>query len=365
MKKIVSWVSIALAIQILGAQQIQIQALKPNPYFIKSEDIFNLQITNPSSISIQTKLKGVWFYEGNKAVELAAENFTINPGINNVSSNSINVLSKTYFIKAVEDVESATGIFPAGKFRACIYLECVDPNCNGAGASIISRETDPCYEFSVEQPTPLLLSTPFNGNVSNNHRPNFSWIPPMPIANNLELNYTFTLVQKTTAKQSCTEAIIRNRPIYKADDITGIFLNYPADLDQLDTGNYAWQVSANYEGIVVATSEAWCFEVKEEKEKIDSNVYVKFKTTDNDIHHCKKKLYLSYEELYNGEELKFKLYNQKGDEILIKQKYKSAYGECKFVFDLDELKLRPNQVYTLTLKNQIGKNYKVKFKVIN
>lgn len=365
MKNGLLWACCALITTVLNAQKIQVQAISPNPYFIKSEDIFNLQITNPSSNAINVTIKGIWFYEGKNAVELLTENIVLQPGINTLNPQNTTVKSKSYLLKVVDDFETSTGNFPAGHYRACIYLSCVTADCNGAGNGIVTSETDPCYEFTAEQPSPLLLSSQPNGNESNNHRPVFTWIPPMPLGGNLDLTYTMTLVQKNSKKQSCTDAILRNRPLLQQDNISSNILAYPADIDQLDTGEYAWQVTAMYEGFSVATSEAWCFTVKEEVKKIDSNVYVTLKTTDNDIHHCKNKLYLSYEELYNGETLNFKLYNQKGIEIPLKEKLKSTYGESRFIIDLNELGLKQNQVYSLCLKNQIGKNYKLRFQLIN
>lgn len=272
MNKNILGLAIALFTTVLRAQQIQVQAIKPNPYFLKSEDIFNLQITNPTSQVIDVKIKGIWFFEGQKAVEIQSENTALQPGINTFNSQNPGVINKAYLLKAVDDVETSTGALPAGHYRACIYISCVSPDCNGVGLTILASETDPCYEFTAEQPTPLLLSSQDNGNISDQHRPTFTWIPPMPLGGNLDLNYTLKLVQKNNKQQGCNDAIMRNRPLLKEENIQGQILNYPADIDQLDTGDYAWQVSAQYEGYTVATSEAWCFRVEEKVEVKDKKV---------------------------------------------------------------------------------------------
>lgn len=358
------WVFIALFTKLISAQQVQIQAIQPNPYYLKSEDIFNLQVTNPTLTSIEVKIKGIWFLEGKKAVELMSENTILQPGVNTFSSQSPGINSKVYYAKAVDEVESSIGNLPAGHYRACIYLSCIKPDCNGACANILASEITPCYEFTLEQPTPLLLNSQVNGNISNEHRPSFTWIPPMPLGGNPDVNYTLTLVKKNSSKQGCTDAILRNRPLLKQDNINGTILNYPADTEPLDTGDYAWQVSAMYEGLSVAISEVWCFRVEEKTGKEDSNVYVKLKTNDYDVHHCKSKLYFAYDELYTSEMLEIKLYDPKGKLLPVKQEFKTEYGESLFVVDLEPLKLNKQQIYSLLVKDQAGKKYKLRFQCL-
>lgn len=371
MNKNILGLAIALFTTVLRAQQIQVQAIKPNPYFLKSEDIFNLQITNPTSQVIDVKIKGIWFFEGQKAVEIQSENTALQPGINTFNSQNPGVINKAYLLKAVDDVETSTGALPAGHYRACIYISCVSPDCNGVGLTILASETDPCYEFTAEQPTPLLLSSQDNGNISDQHRPTFTWIPPMPLGGNLDLNYTLKLVQKNNKQQGCNDAIMRNRPLLKEEDISGQILNYPADIDQLDTGDYAWQVSAQYEGYTVATSEAWCFRVEEkvEKKKIDTFMYVELKKNldASFIYYKPEDLFcFVYNGSYQNVELDVVILNEntntevlplaeKREESAKKQEDLTlhAFGENKYSINLGDYGLTSGK-YIVKIKNNLG-----------
>lgn len=353
----------------LCGQQLQVQAIKPNPYFIKSEDIFNIQVVNPTSSSIDVKFKGVWFYQGQKGVELQSENAVLQPGVNVFSAGNPGVTSKTYFIKAIDEVETSTGTLPAGKYRACIYIACIKPDCNGAGSNVVLSETDPCYEFNVEQPTPLLLNSQPNGNISNEHRPAFTWIPPMPLGANPDLKYTLTLVRKNSVKQGCTDAVLRNRPLLKEDNISGTLLNYPGDVDELDTGDYAWQVNAVYDGYTVATSEAWCFKVEEKKKKKDTLMYVELKRRMDAsfINYAKDDLFcFIFNGTYQNVKLDCRIYNEqtnteilplpeKREESAVKEEFVvlHSFGENKYAINLADYNLLPGQ-YMVKIKDNLG-----------
>ena len=349
----------------INAQKLDIKLNYPNPFFVNSDDILNIQITNPTNKEIEVSIIGIWNYNGAKAVTLVTDRFTLKSGLNQIHSSLIAISEKSYYNQTVEEIESSTGVLPIGNYTACISIKCMNPDCSGAGANIISNEQNSCINVSVVNPTPLLLNTPFHNSYLKTDRPNFSWIPPMPIASDGDVSYRLVLVKKTRKSQSCNDAIKRNRPLLDQNNIMNPVLIYPGDLDILDSGEYAWQVSAFKSNNFVCQSDAWCFNIGEEKILNQKNeVYVKLSTTDNNTHHIRSNLFFSFIESYSSQKLSVKLFNQKGKEILLNQAFYTKYGENQFVLNLEQLGLEKGPTYHFKVKDQVGKIYNLNFQIL-
>lgn len=349
----------------LHAQKLEIKLLSPNPYFLSSDDIFNVQITNPLSSEIEVKLTGIWKFNGGKAVSVFSDRLVLKTGLNQFNSSIIPIIDKTYHNQLVEETESSSGKLPFGTYTACLIAQCATNDCSGAGTTILSHEQSYCFDVTVLNPTPLLLASPCNGCDLDTKRPNFSWIPPMPVYSGGELTYSLKLVMKSDKTQSCMDAIKRNRPILEQENITNPLLVLPGDFDDLDSGDYAWQVTAFNGKNFVAESDAWCFSIGKDtiKEK-ETDVYVKLTTTDKDIHHIRTNLFFMFEELYSPQQLTVKLYNQKGTEIRLTQNFNTVYGENRFTLDIESLSLEKGSTYLFKIKDQVGKIYNLRFQVL-
>lgn len=348
----------------IKAQTVSVQMNSLNPFKVKSEEIFNLSIVNPTSVEINVKIIGNWILENKKVVVLTINNVTLKPGVNIINEQNYFSLEKQYFNNIVEINERNTSSLPPGTYKACISLQCVTNDCSGAGNKVISNEITHCIDVNIINPNPFLLTSPYNKAELLEKRPNFSWLPVTNIGSDLNIKYTLTLVKKSNQEQSCNEAIIRNRPLYVSEELTFPMLIYPGDLPDLDTGQYSWRVEAISNNTKVAISESWCFSVVNKKEFLDSNVYVKLTTTDHNIHHVKGNLYFLYTEIYSSELLQTQLFDQAGKELIINDIFSTNYGENKFVLDLSNLGLKKDTLYLLKIKDQAGKTYQLKFQLI-
>lgn len=349
----------------LFAQKLETKLMSPNPYFLNSDDIFNIQITNPLNIEIEVKLIGIWKFNGSNAVSIYSDKIILKAGFNQFNSANISIIDKTYHNQMVEESESSTGKLPHGAYNACLIIQCATYDCSGAGNNILSTEQNYCFDVSVLNPTPLILVSPYNGSTVNSDRPNFIWLPPMPIYSEDDLTYKLRLVKKTDKSQSCLDAIKRNRPLFEQESISNPIQLFPGDMDGLDSGEYAWQVTAYSGRNIVGESDAWCFNIGEDSIKKDENiVFVKLTTTDKDIHHIRNNLFFIYEELYTPQQLAVKIFNQNGIEIGLSQNFNTIYGENRFTLEVESLNLEKGVPYLLKIKDQAGKNYNLRFQVL-
>ncbi|HEY1047873.1 MAG TPA: hypothetical protein VGF79_15640, partial [Bacteroidia bacterium] len=167
------------------------------------------------------------------------------------------------------EIEAKTGTYPSGTYRICLWTECAQPDCNGAGQNAGSIEMPVCIQVNVENPTPLVLAFPTDKSEIDETRPTYTWIPPAPIAGIGGLNYTMTLVEMMDG-QSKSDALTMNRPIIDMQGINASTMMHPTDFPELEAGKtYAWQVQAYVGNTFVAKSEQWQFKVKKELKKID------------------------------------------------------------------------------------------------
>lgn len=253
-----------------------------------SKDILNFDIlyssNQPVNVQFEAQLNDA---SGRNVVRFMSAVHTLKSGSNSFNPTSFNITSTKYFNQDISRIESYTKFLPSGNYSYCIFIRCVDQEeiCR----KVLNPENDhsACSDFTVEPTTPLLLNYPDDEaklEITEN-RPNFNWIPPMPMGSDPNIRYTFTLV-KMLDKQTPEDAIRRNRSLYKQSEINGISLMFPNQLEDLEVGaHYAWQVSAQIGKLQIATSEVWEFEIEV---VVTAHQYVKAET----------KLNMSYINLY-------------------------------------------------------------------
>lgn len=245
-----------------------------NPYKMQVIDVFNLTVFNPSNQNVNIILVGKIELQGTGIVaEMKTRALLISPGNNKLIPDEISMEYVNFTDQSIQQFENQTGSLPPGNYRFCISPACPNPNCDGLGASFVYQESPLCKDFTILLPSPLLLNFPKDAAEIENTRPQLTWIPPMPIAAQQELTYKLRLVEKNE-NQSAIDALSRNRPLLEQSGIEGLVLNYPPDMDELDTSKkYAWQVEAYSGNLKIATSQAWYFKFKQKEKKIYGNAY--------------------------------------------------------------------------------------------
>lgn len=256
-----------------------------NSFRFTSTDVWNIDVQFTGTANLNAYLVATVTAGGRPVCTLKSGTILLTPGAQSFTSATINTAQLNYQSQAIADIESITGTYPSGNYKICYNAYCVTANCDGQGSNALFNEYPECFDLTVEPPTPLLLAFPEDKSEIEWPRPTFNWIPPMPLSQVQGFGYNYTLVERTK-NQTCTDAIIRNRPLYKQSAIDIPTLPYPAEINDLDTGKvYCWKVDGVVEGIPVAQSEVWEFRLKrEEKEKFQNIAVVPQRNSGNEFY---------------------------------------------------------------------------------
>ncbi|MBS3914713.1 MAG: hypothetical protein KG003_09445 [Bacteroidetes bacterium] len=262
MKYIVMCFCIGFTLLTANAGSVIIQPRFNNSFRFAATDVWNIDLQTQIGKGVNVYLNAEITQGGKGIVSLKSSNTLINSGVQSFTSVSLNTSQLIYKSQAIADIENLTGTFPAGNYQVCYTIHCVTADCDGLGADAIYNETSQCFEFIIEPPTPLLLASPEDKVELEWPRPTFNWIPPMPLSSVNGFNYLYTLTEKQEG-QTCNDAIIRNRPLYKQRGVEIPMLPFPPEMNDLDTGKiYCWKVEGLVDQIPVAQSEVWEFHLK-------------------------------------------------------------------------------------------------------
>lgn len=347
---------------------VQISARQTTAFNFKAQDAWNIDVIYSGTSDVNAIIRATIANSQNLTVAvLNSPKFLLKKGYNNLNPDIMMGSSIDYLSGAIAEIEQLTGSFPSGLYKVCYSISCATPDCDGQGARAIYQETPFCTEYHIENPTPLLLASPDDKAVLEFKRPNFYWIPPMPLSNVRGFSYNYTLVE-ARKDQSCPDAVLGNRPIYKGTDILNTSLNFPGEIDDLDTGKrYCWKVDGMVEGQNVAQSEVWEFTIKPEEEVIPEMVVLKPKKNIKLESHefgTKDTLTLVFDQKYTKEEQSFWRIQLEGSDIesfYLKPELSNNVhnGKDQVMILPDALgELKQDQYYTIkvyTLKNDILK----------
>ncbi|MCB9262595.1 MAG: DUF928 domain-containing protein [Flavobacteriales bacterium] len=336
--------------------------INPHPiagFQFSSKDMLNFDVVYTKDLPVKVQFSAVLQdAQGKPVVEYVSSTYTLQTGNNAFTPTNFNIAQTRWTNKTIAEVENSTKFLPSGDYSYCIYIRCVDAlnTCK----EVFNPELDysACSEAHAEPITPLLLSFPEDEATIKEKRPNFTWIPPMPIGNNPNLTYTYTLV-KMLNDQTAEDAIRRNRSLYTQSGIKNITLMFPNQLSDLEEGeHYAWQVSAQLGEQQIATSEVWEFEV--EKEPVLP--YVNINQTQLSTHICMDVLKVLYQNQYGKHTLNYTIQDENGSDITPKGlEFQIVQGDNHLDFPIDEANLEYEKLYYLIIENPKGKQFRMKF----
>ena len=345
--------------------------INPHPvsgFQISSNDILNFDVIN-SVIGADEKGVNVKFritvkyseIGGGAILEMTSSNHLIKPGVSNFNISNVNIVSKKFLNPEIANYEIKANSFPVGEYTYCIDVLCQDNVKQCEKHFIQEQSSTQCSEFTIRPMTPLLLSLPADEDVLKIKRPNFSWIPPMPLGSDPDISYEMTLVH-LNKDQRGEDGIRRNRPIFKRDGIKSTNLTFPTTLEDLEAGeHYAWQVKARLGNIVAGTSEVWEFEIEEERSFINA---VNINKNVLGVHSCNETLTIQYTSDNEGI-LDFEVYNSKGDRITPYEDFKIKRGDNIIILPNYLLEYNNGEVLKLVVKDPKNRTYKVEFTFID
>lgn len=281
--------------------------------------------------------------------------FPLAKGLNFVPAG---IFNKSIFLFAQNNegyLLSRTRNFADGDYEYCFAVNLYPLK----GNTIPVDYYENCFNQVIERATPMMLTNPYDREVSCNSRPVFMWQPSMPIQP--LVRYTFTLVE-ANPKQSKAEAIAYNRPLIFQPNLRGNILNYPALSPALEKGKkYYWQVLAVNSDMVVARSEIWEYSIDCGKEdtKVESDGYRELKESrDEGAYITSRWLRFAFYNPYGAAPMSYTIIDLTEKEKALKKVpvLQMQGGYNKYELDLEDMQgLIKQHQYLLTMTMNNGK----------
>lgn len=342
-----------------------IQPRVRNTFRFTADDIWNINVqftgTGTPQVIIESSIRS----KQGLVLQAKSNATVLKTGLNSFTSISLGTSQLSYVNADMANAVSLLGSLPPGSYTICYRIQCIDPQCNGAGVQAVRSETGDCSDLIVEPSTPLLLSFPEDQSVLyiNHNRPTFSWIPPNPISQLSSFNYQYTL---TVARegQSCKDAIQRNRPAYRQAGLSSHVLPYPAELNGLELEKkYCWQVHGLSGKLPVAQSEVWELRLKEEKEDSIPLTYHRLTLNHVKTFEIPKKFGVLHQEKKRSNSLVYTILDLESNIPVKSGELDVVYGENKIDFDLSDLfKAGSGKLFQLQIMNAGKMTSQMKFK---
>lgn len=252
---------------------IQVRALNTNYSYFGPNELWNIQTFSTKNKLVKARIEafvtnsfGVLIYQSTTGI------VDIKPGIDIFNVQNLVLIKNSVLDRNIDQYLRMTQMFPNGNYSVCYTIR----ETNNTEELDTENPITNCIELISEIQTPLILNTPMDGSELETTRPNFTWIPPVPIGTINGFNYNFYLYG-AAPKKTCEEVITQSSPIYRVFGVQSNSLTFPNELNSLDTSkHYCWKVDGILNKAVVASSEIWRFKIKREKLKFDTIKYLHF-----------------------------------------------------------------------------------------
>ncbi|MEQ8908168.1 MAG: hypothetical protein RIC95_03170 [Vicingaceae bacterium] len=349
-----------LSICNVNAQDVQL--LLDPVSTVQKHSIFSLSLVNQSNFSGQVALTATLQSRGGKP--LLKQEALVEVRANEMTSvRGSEVQPQTLYI----DPEFEALFNQSIGFPPLNYALCVEANYIGDRRGVAKE----CIEYRVSDFINLIPIYPTEGAKLYEQRPLFTWMDASPQSG---YTYDFKLVQLEIG-QNPNGALRRNLPVVFNTNVQGNQLMYPADAARLQNNQkYAWNVTLNYQGEKVATSDSWEFSYQEEDSLIEVPQNLSYvditKTKSGTELYAVGKFKFKYSSNVNTV-LKAKLYDlnkkEKQEKELEVNSFKVNTGLNKFDLDLkDQAYLRHLKDYQLIITDEKSKKiYSLQIKYVN
>jgi hypothetical protein len=352
--------------------------LTPHPmagFQFASKDVLNFDALYSLNQPVKVRYTAsLYNSRGKMVVQYQSDIHVLQPGINRYNPTTFKVKHSRYFDRTIANVERSTSFLPSGDYTYCIQLYCADNPAVCEETIRAEIDIEACNDVRAEPISPLLLSFPEDEAELDNKRPNFSWIPPLPIGNDPNIRYTLSLV-KMLEGQTAEDAIRRNRALYTRSGIQGITLMFPNQLNDLVEGeHYAWQVSAQIGETHIATSDVWEFEINK-KEHLHYSVVLDEQRSNNIYkYNPGDTVFFVFRNPYSADDLSVSIHSTSSkpdtEDLLIRDQDEESHetynpiqviqnGKQMYAIPLTHLGAQSLDLYTISIKTRDKKQYQI------
>lgn len=361
MKYLLIWLLSVLFIRI-GYGQVVINPQLPPAGLCAKEQLWNLSLMNSGgqSVHVQIEMQLSDVSTNQRILTAFTREFVLPKGIKQIRPSDIglvtyNVVNSSYPVDA-----SPNGLLPIGVFNVCYSV---------VSSFKHERFGEVCETIEVEPLSPPVLVLPYDQDLLDVSRPQFTWTPPAPINLFNRLSYDLLLVE-VLPTQTPSDAIISNIPLLLIPDINFTNLQYPATLNELDTAKtYAWRIKAKNNGMHIANSETWTFKISKNigvnKNNPKQFQYTKLsRVQDASLTSCDGELYFQYDNEINDTVVTMSIFDvtKSKRSMLINEAVSVQYGSNFKTVDLrDRPGLLNKHIYLLELVNAKEEKWYIKF----
>jgi hypothetical protein len=226
----------------------------PFGVLLKSQ-LWNMLLVNTGSRSLSVRIDMVMLDQKTNQPVMTGTTmpFVLDRGPKQIREKDLQPIQYTYSGAAALADRDPNGMLPIGNYEVCYTLIALSETNVPLAQS--------CIQLAVDPLSPPLLNTPADESKIYTASPQFTWLPPTPVAMFGDLSYDLVLVEVLPG-QGNADAIQQNIPVYTGGLIHSLYLNYASSFTDLDTGRlYAWRIVAMSNGQPAAMSDIWTFRV--------------------------------------------------------------------------------------------------------
>lgn len=350
--------------------QISILSSSINSFNITPQSVLQVNVMNNDQESIVYLECNIYNSANEIILKVRTQPFTLKKGMNSLSGYNLQFSSVEYSNSNQATYVKSVHTLPSGKFNACYLL------------NLLSNEPgdEYCIDLESDISSFLTLISPMDKDTVDTPNPMLVWTHSEPFNLLAQGEYFRILITELMNEQNAESGVTYNTPTYMKNYVTSHQLLYPYDAKELEPGkHYGWQVQKLSNGVIVNKSEAWEFVCKPElkitenkyavlKKKLDAGYYTAFNN----------KVFFKFDEEYNSQTMKCKIYNEKheiikpvfkNEDLVVNRKnmeYENALvklcGYNRYEIDLDVVNIQKG-MYTLEVANEKNELYLLKFYV--
>jgi hypothetical protein len=284
--------------------------------------------------------------------------FELLPGMNIIPPTAAYNAVVAFGGSKLATVVRQSSFFPEGDYDYCFEL--YDGTTHSS--NLLAEQ---CFSYNLQPFSTMQLIQPYEGDKICDKRPAFSWQPLIPVINGVM--YRMLLVEVKEGQQRA-EAIRMNLAIINQQQIPLPVLLYPSLANELQEGKqYAWQVSAYRNDLLLVESEIWDFKVDCEKDstKLPAEAFRSLEDlSKGNFYIARGQLLFAFNNTYEAATLQYSIRCLTKPEQEVKKlpKVKVGRGLNQVVIDLSENKsLTDGYFYIMDVKLPDGQQKQLRF----
>lgn len=347
----------------LFAQSVTIQVVSVNPFQLKYDDLYDIEINNDGASYSNVNISGRLYFSASKVSISFTKTMPLPKGKTTLSRQNFTP-QLTFSDNNLKTLYNAN-IFPNEDFEYCVEL--AEKATAESNRNILASD---CIYDKADNGILLNLIDPDDNAKISDLNPALSWNMSSVLPN---IQYRLRLAE-LREKQTANQAVLRNPLLVDMSSIGATTQQYPFSAPALQYWTkYGWTVDAYLGNILMASAESWQFAIVDDSIVASIPKDIGYLDIRKDLLlknlYAVGKLKISYKlDQLKQDNLKCILTDNEKSNIDLKQQaiVNVKYGDNFFEFDFkDKIKLKHLHQYRITVTNSEGQSYPVDFLYFN